>query len=517
MEFRSANRRSAALCVLLVVALVAIAMAQDAPKWVGAFYVKGKVGLKWQPVEGASSYNVYRKAADEEYTKIASEEKTHLFDTNVKPGVVYTYKIAAVMPDGSERFSSEKSVTIPGSAATGAFAPPQWVGIRLDRNTLFLNWDRVPGAIAYNVYRSETPGGPYEVVGNVTVSKFADREGLERGKTYYYVLTALNEEFEETEYSEERSHKFGLSAEEIAAAEAASQIQLDSIKLTYLFQITSAGSQGDMNQPADVFVNSKGNIYVTDALNGRVHCFDNSGTYLFSFGEPTNPAMKDDPPEGTFSYPFSLFIDRQDNVYVTDVINHDIQVFTAEGKFLRRIRVPTTEDQEPFRPNGIWVLDDGTILCTDAGNHRFLKLSPDGKVLMAVGSRGTGEGQFNFPDGIVVTDDSVICVVDVLNCRVQEFDMNGKFIRWFGGRGQNVGTFGRPKDMIIGPKGWLWISDALANAVQAFTVEGQVKLAINHFEDESVFLATPRGMYIKDGRFYVVNRLPHQVLVFQIG
>jgi len=492
-------------------------LAQDAPKWVGAFYVKGKVGLKWQPVADAASYAVYRHAAGEEFQKINSLEKTHYFDTKVKPGTIYTYKIVAVMSDGSENASAEKSVTIPGAAA-GDFVPPTWVGLRIDLNKIFINWDDVPGAIAYNIYRSETEGGPYEVVGNVTVSKYADKQGLEHGKSYYYVLTALNDEFEETEYSEERHIKFGQSADEIAAAEAEqSKIVLEPIKLTFLFEIKTAGKQGDMNQPADVFVNSKGNIYVTDALNGRVHCFDHSGKHLFSFGEPTNPELKDDPPEGTFQYPFTLFIDKQDNVYVTDVLNHDIQEFTADGRFLKRFRVQTKGSQEPFRPNGLWVLDDGRLIATDAGNHRFIILDRDGNVLLSKGSRGGEQEQFIFPDGVVVTPDSLICIVDVLNFRIQEFDLQGNFKRAFGEPGQTVGTFGRPKCIRTGDNGRLWISDAMANAVQVFDTNGEIKSVINKFEDESIFLATPRGIFIKDGRFYVVNRVPHQVMVFKIG
>jgi sugar lactone lactonase YvrE len=516
MKMSCKFRKTLIATAVLTVAALTIVAASEGPKWIGAFFVKGRVGLKWQAMEGVAEYTIYRKTGSGEFEKFATTEKTQHFDTDLIPGKIYTYKIIVQSADGSELVSGEKKVTIPGAKAD-EFAPPKWSGVRYNRNKVLLRWDVVPGAIAYNIYRSTTSGSGYEVVGNATVQQHADGENQEQGNTYYYVVTALNEEFEETEFSEERSVVFGLSAEELKAQEEAAKIVLEDVPLTFLFDITKAGGNKDMNQPADVFVNSQGNIYITDALNFQVNCYDNSGTYLFSFGEKTPSDMMDNPPTSTFSYPFTLYIDKSDNVYVTDVKNGDIQVFTADGKFTRRIRVAVDDGMEQFRPNGLVVLDDGRMVATDAGNHRFVILDNDGKVLLSKGSRGAENGQFIFPDELTVTDDGVICVVDVINCRIQEFDMDGNFIRAFGHAGQTAGMFGRPKALTLDNKGRVWVSDAMAHIVQIFTLEGEVKSAITTFENEDVFLATPRGMFIKDGRFYVVNRLPHRLLVFQIG
>lgn len=502
--------------LILVACLAAgLLLAGEGPKWIGAFYVKGRVGLKWQAAAGTAEYVVYRKGSNGDFERFATTDKSQHFDTDLKPGETYTYKIGVVGADGVEVFSEERKVTIPGDV--GEFRPPTWSGIRLDGDKLMLRWDPVPGAIAYNIYRSTTPGGGYEVVGNATTARHVDRDDLVHGETYYYVITALTEEFEESEYSEERSFAFGLSDDQMKAAEEAAQIVLEDIPLTYLFDITKAGNNKDMNQPADVFVNSTGDIYITDALNFQVNCYDNTGSLKFSFGEKTPPDLKDSPPEGTFSYPFTLFIDSEDAVYVTDVINGDIQVFRPDGKFTRRITVDVGEGMEKFRPNGLAVLDDGRIVATDAGNHRFIIIDQGGKILRSTGSRGSDPGQFIFPDELVVTDDGTILVVDVINCRIQEFDMEGNFIRAFGEAGQTAGTFGRPKGLTLDTTGRIWVSDAMGNIVQIFTPEGEVKSAITRFDDEDVFLATPRGLFVKDGRFYVVNRLPHRLLVFQIG
>lgn len=96
----------------------------------------------------------------------------------------------------------------------GGFKAPTWVGIGMDQDQLFLKWDTVPGALAYYIWRSETSGSGYKHIGYARISRFVDKAGLVEGNTYYYVLTAINSEFDETPYSEERSFQYGMSSEE---------------------------------------------------------------------------------------------------------------------------------------------------------------------------------------------------------------------------------------------------------------------------------------------------------------
>lgn len=513
MKADSQTRRLASAVILIVALLVNSASAQEAPQWIGAFFVKGKVGLKWKPVASATAYKIYRAGTDGAFQEIATEEKTHYFDTEIKSGTVYNYKIAAVDASGAETESVEKSVTIPGTAG-GDFISPTWVGLRIDRTTIFLNWDKVPGGIAYNIYRSTEAGGTHEIIGNVTTSKYADKQDLVAGETYYYTITALNDEFEETKPSKVMSIKFGMSLEEQEALEAEqNKIELEEVSLEKLWEVTTADSK--LNQPGDIFLNSAGDIYVTDVLNMRVVCFDSNGKFKFEFGEKTGPGEESAPPDGTFSFPFTLFIDGSDNVYVTDVKNHDIQVFSANGDFIRRIKPEQEDGKAEFRPNGIHVLSDGRIVATDAGNHRFVILDKNGALLKSVGTRGDKDGEFNFPDELTVSSDNKVYVVDGINCRVQEFDLDGNFIKTFGTVGQSAGTFARPKAITTSPDGRIWVSDAMSNLVQGFNPDGEVKVALG-LEETSRFI-TPRGIFVRNGIFYVVNRAVSKVAAYRIG
>lgn len=56
-----------------------------------------------------------------------------------------------------------------------------------------LAWTRVAEAVYYNVNRGTTDGGPYEPIAtNLMTAAYADT-GLTNGKTYYYVVTAVDE------------------------------------------------------------------------------------------------------------------------------------------------------------------------------------------------------------------------------------------------------------------------------------------------------------------------------------
>lgn len=499
----------------MMLIMTATALAEK-PNLVGAFFVNGRVGLKWQEISGATEYFIYRKANGGDFEKIDSIDKARYFDIDITPGTVYAYKIAVIGVDGKELFSNEKSVNIPAEQA-GEFNPPIWVGLRIDREKVFVNWDDTPGAIAYNVYRSATSGSGYEVVGNTQASKYADKIGMEKGKTYYYVLTALNSDFDETEYSEERSIKYGLSKEEMDSLLAEEhKIELEETKLTLLFDIKDAGAEGAMNQPADVFLNSENNIYVTDALNAKVHCFDPNGKHLFSFGELMVRSEADNPPPGAFAIPFTLFIDKKDQVFVSDIDSHDIQVFTADGKFIKRIKVNTGEGKAELRPNGIYVLDDGRIITTDTGNHRILIIDQDGKILKSRGGNGSKPGQFGFPDGLTVYNKEIY-VVDIINCRIQVFDMDLNPLRQFGHIGQEAGAFARPKEIAVDGKGRIWVSDGMSHMVQGFTPVGEVKTAVGSALDETIDISSPRGLFFRNGNLYIVNRLPNKVSVYKIG
>ena len=82
------------------------------------------------------------------------------------------------------------------------------------------------------------------------------------------------------------------------------------------------------NRPTGVALSSSGEIYVSDGYgNARIHKFSPDGTLLLSWGEPGDAP-------GQFRWPHSVWVDKQERVWVVDRRNNRIQIFNAKGEFL---------------------------------------------------------------------------------------------------------------------------------------------------------------------------------------
>lgn len=502
------TKRSIMIIILAIVLICAMSIssiqAQDGPKLVGAFFVKGKVGLKWMAIDNVSEYSIYRQAEGGEFVKIGTSDKTNYFDISIEAGANYVYKIG-IMVGESEVFGTTKSVKIPGHI--DAFAAPQDLISRLGErgNGINLRWKKQKSAMAFNIFRSTTSDGEYEMVGSANTNKYVDREGMTGGETYYYVITAMNDDFEESGYSNETSTKYGLSKAEVAAAkQAVSKIKLDSIKVKIAFDIPKGTKfkEADFDRPTSFALNSKGDIYIVSDAARRIYVIDPDGNPKFSFGEWSNEEEADKVPDGAFKFPFTVAIDHNDLVYVSDVEVNTIQVFTPEGEFIRKISNITSEDDQPFRANGMRILKDGRILCTDTGNHRILILSSKGKILSSYPNAANFNCQY--PNGIDLIDDTTFVFANPLAGLIVISTMDGKMLQSFGGPGTNVGAFGRALGVSVSEDGLIWVTDGMGATIQAFTQEGDPKIAIA--PDENNGLNEPRDIVVKGGKIYIANR-----------
>ena len=85
------------------------------------------------------------------------------------------------------------------------------------------------------------------------------------------------------------------------------------------------------NRPADIAFAPNGDFYIADGYgNSRIVKFDQTGKFLLAWG-------KRGVGEGEFNVPHAIFLDSKNNVYVADRENKRIQVFDANGKFLRQM------------------------------------------------------------------------------------------------------------------------------------------------------------------------------------
>jgi len=190
---------------------------------------------------------------------------------------------------------------------------------------------------------------------------------------------------------------------------------------------------GQFRQVTDVAWDTAGNSYISDGyINSRVAKADKDGAWLKSWGEPG-----DQP--GQFNTPHSIAVDAQNRVYVADRGNSRIQVFDADGKFLRQITIdaPFPPDARPaigakptvttgtMAPGSPWTVcitppPNQVLYTSDAFPGRIYKLSLDGKLLGYFGKAGKQLGQFGWIHEIACPSENELYVSEILNWRVQK-------------------------------------------------------------------------------------------------
>jgi len=144
----------------------------------------GKPELRWQTVEGAVKYEIYRSTkSTKSYSLLTTVEATGYTDESVIPGKTYYYKVIAI---GAVSKSAESSYAkLSGKCATPLIS----VSINEDSGKPQLSWEKISGAKKYTVYRATSETGKYSKLGTTTKLTYTDSKATV-GKTYYYKLVA---------------------------------------------------------------------------------------------------------------------------------------------------------------------------------------------------------------------------------------------------------------------------------------------------------------------------------------
>jgi DNA-binding beta-propeller fold protein YncE len=181
--------------------------------------------------------------------------------------------------------------------------------------------------------------------------------------------------------------------------------------------ITKGGAP--FNRPTGVALSASGEIYVTDGYgNARVHKFSPDGKLLLSWGEPgAGP--------GQFRLPHSVFVDKQNRVWVTDRENSRIQIFDSEGHFL-------TQWIDLIRPQGLVIDDDDTVFIAELCK-RISIFTIDGRLLARWGNEGhdVRNPLFIAPHAIALDSKGDLYIGEVSMTNVMKVDRGSRTIQKF--------------------------------------------------------------------------------------
>ncbi|TAE24972.1 MAG: hypothetical protein EAZ91_19790 [Cytophagales bacterium] len=236
----------------------------------------------------------------------------------------------------------------------------------------------------------------------------------------------------------------------------------------------AGGGATQLNNPADVYVDGSGAIYVADKRNHRIQKFPPNST-----GSTAGTTVAGGTGSGSganqLNTPRGVFVDGSGAIYVSDYINSRIQKFspnstagTAGTTVVDQIRLPGT----------IYMDGSGAIYVADTGNDRIQKFPANSTAGTAgttvAGGNGSGSGptQLDSPFAVYLDSRGAIYVADQGNNRVQQFPPNstgataGTTVAGKNGFGAGAAQFIFPQGLHVDGSGSVYVADQGNNRIQ---------------------------------------------------
>jgi fibronectin type 3 domain-containing protein len=266
-----------------------------------------QVNLTWDANSESdlSEYRLYRGTSPEPTTQVATiaagtESYT---DTDVSNGTTYYYRLTAVDTDGNEsNFSNEVSATPePGGGETPA--APTGLAATAGDGEVSLSWDANSESdlSEYRLYRGTSPEPTTQVATITEGNTTYDDPDVSNGTTYYYRLTAVDADGNESNFSNEVSATpetgggdpseiaiGGLTvyADEITPNGDGSYLASGNVSVDQVLQL---GGNVTVN-PDALTLSGDGALFLTDiADRGQVTLYD--GEYAFELPNESSTVL----------------------------------------------------------------------------------------------------------------------------------------------------------------------------------------------------------------------------------
>jgi len=173
--------------------------------------------------------------------------------------------------------------------------------------------------------------------------------------------------------------------------------------------------------------------------------------------------------------PGNLALDKENRLlYVSDISLDQVLVYDADSlKLVRKLGTAgknhaLTTPGDFSRPTGLAVDSDGNLYVCDTMNNRIEVFDADGKFIREYGKNGDGPGYFARPKGITVDTDGHIWVADGVQDRVQVFTKDWQLCISFGGHGLLPGQFQGIVNVFADKNNRVFTSEIFPGRVQQF-------------------------------------------------
>jgi len=220
----------------------------------------------------------------------------------------------------------------------------------------------------------------------------------------------------------------------------------------------SGNEEGEFNNPVGLDIDAQGDIYIADTGNRRIQVLDPNGIYLRKIDVSRWHAR-----------PVSVKVHRSTrHVYVSDANNHQILCFDNDGAF-NFAWGDLGEHPGEFRFPGMTAIDpNGDFYVVDILNGRVQIFSAQGKNPRPISGLGVSPGQLFRPKGIAVDHRSLIYVSDSYTGLIQVFDKSGKFHGVLSAGAETFLRLTTPLGLAFDALGRLYVVQSTLNKVSVF-------------------------------------------------
>ena len=214
---------------------------------------------------------------------------------------------------------------------------------------------------------------------------------------------------------------------------------------------------GQFNIPCGLAMDGKGNILLADILNHRIQKFTSNGKFLMAVGSKGSGPLQ-------FSHPFDIALNTSINkVHVLSEGN--VQILNSDLTFFSTFE---SCNQQFCHPRGIACDSTGNVYVADTCNHHIQVFTAEGKFLKMFGGHGQGKGELSLPYHIARDTNDLMYVSEKENSRISVFTSEGQFVLSFGRKGEGPGEFDWPYGLAVDDSGVVYVCDKNNSRVQMF-------------------------------------------------
>jgi fibronectin type 3 domain-containing protein len=149
--------------------------------------------LSWAVSAGAESFAVFRSQSESETPgKILATTNLSFIDSTVSLGAVYYYMVTASNPGGESEPTAIQSIMVPNTALSAPAMPTELKAVATSSTEIVLTFSASNGALGY-VVSGGVDASVLEIL-DTTMYPTYTHGGLKAGTTYYYAVTAFNDQ-----------------------------------------------------------------------------------------------------------------------------------------------------------------------------------------------------------------------------------------------------------------------------------------------------------------------------------